>query len=111
MKVQALENYISETAWHRGELQRALYWLDEADKVLRDQWDDLEGWLPLAQARKTGKEVTQEDIRQAKRQVDRALYEALRETRHLKEHLGAQIRRLEKDYEAASRVYTLLTGA
>lgn len=110
VKIEGLESHIAATAYHRADLERALYWLWEADKALRDQWDDIAGWEPHARARKTGKDVTQEDIRQAKRTLEPGLFDGLRECARLKEHLGRQIRRLEKDYDAASRIYTLITG-
>ena len=110
IKVTGLENYIALTAYTRSDLERSLYWIWEAEKALRDRWDAVEGYEHIARSLRTGKDVTQENIKEAKRQIDPETYGALRDCLHIKEHLGRQIRRLEKDFEAASRMYTLMTG-
>src|SRR5436853_5953272 len=109
VKVSALETYINDTAFHRGELEDALWWTWEAERTLRDQWDDVEGYEPFLPS--TAKERTQEAISKAKRRVNPDVYDGLKLCAQLREAIGRQIRRLEKDYDAASRQYSLVTGS
>jgi hypothetical protein len=110
-RVQKLDEYITETAVTRAELERALYWIFEVQAHLEEQWSGIQGWEPLLPNGKRPKDATQEDIKQAKRQVMPDVYDGLRKCGHLRDSLGRQIRRLEKDYDAASRSYSLLTGS
>lgn len=108
-KIEGLESHILLVAFHRGELEEALYWVIEAKKVLKDTWDGIEGWeafLPRTQRQKP----TQEAVALAKRQVDEGTYLGLREANTLIESLGAQIKRFREEFESASRTYTLITG-
>lgn len=106
-RVDHLQNYIGVTAIQRARLERALYWCIEAAKVLRKQWDALEGWevnLPR------GSQRTKEQVTEAKRHLSPQVYEGIRDAEELKSHLHRQIRRLELDYEACSREYTIISG-
>lgn len=105
-KITALEDYLTDTAVHRGELESALYWAREAEKLLQDQWDEVNGWEPLI-----GRRGTDQAVVEAKRKINPGLYRSLRDVKRLIHDLGRQIRRLEKDFEAVSRDYTLLTGS
>lgn len=106
-RIEALEDYILKCAWHRGELEEALYWTIEAGKVLRMKWDRVQGF----QVAVRGSRPTKEQIDQAKAEIDPDTYAALTEARTLVEHLKRQIQRLGgSDYDAASRAYTLLSG-
>jgi hypothetical protein len=105
-KITALEDYLTDTAVYRGELESALYWAREAEKHMQDEWDEINGWEPLV-----GKRDTDRAVVEAKRRVNPALYRGLRDAKRLIHDIGRQIRRLEKDFEAVSRDYTLLTGS
>lgn len=108
VRVEQLEDYILKCAWHRGELEEALYWTIEAGKVLRARWDRVEGF----QVAIRGSRPTREQIEHAKAEIDPETYAALTEARSLVEHLKRQISRLGgSDYDAASRAYTLLSGS
>lgn len=109
-KVAALEEYILDTAHYRGELEEALHWIWEVQKLLREQYNEIEGWEPLVPFKRRG-DATKEMMHTAKRQVAPETVAALEDANHLAEALGRQIRRLELDYEAASRAYTLMSGA
>jgi hypothetical protein len=105
-KIEALEDYLTLTAVHRGELESALYWAREAEKVLDDQWYAITGW----EAIRDRKRDTDQAVTEAKRTVAPDIYTSLRDVRRMIHDIGRQIRRLEKDFEAVSRDYTLLTG-
>ena len=47
-KIEALEDYISDFAIARAELEEARLHMNEAVGSMLDEWDDIEGWEPLA---------------------------------------------------------------
>lgn len=107
VRIEKLQDHILKVAWHRAELEEALHWCIEARKVLQLKWDDVQGWQSIA-----GSKPTQDAINRAKRQIDRDTWLGLAETRALIDSLHRQISRLGgSDYDAASRVYTLLSGS
>lgn len=108
-KIQALEDYLTLTAWHRGELEDALWWLWTAENDLLEQWAGIEGYQEFLPS--TAKERTQEAHKQAKRRVRPELYTSLQLCGRLKEGIGRQIRRLELDDRNVSRTYSLATGS
>lgn len=111
-RIEAMENYMVETAYHRGQLEEAFYWTDEAYKVLKREWDDIQGWEPfLSKQQRSGSGPTQDAIRLAKKNINRDLHDSIQESKRIMEALGRQIRRLEFDYNTLSRVYTLMTGS
>lgn len=106
-RVAALEDYLVETAIHRGELEEARLHLQDALGELLEQWDMIEGWQQLTPALS---KRTQDDIRRAKRTCRPDLHEGIRVAKNVIARLCEQIRRLEKDDDAASRLYTMVTG-
>lgn len=108
MKIQQLEDHLLKCAWHRGELEEALYWTTEAGKVLRAKWDNIQGYeVSLPRSSKHSKE----HIDAAKREMDRATWDGLQECRSLVESLRRQISRLGgTDYDAVSRAFTMISG-
>lgn len=108
-KIRALEDYLTLTAFHRGELEDALWWLWSAERALLEQWDSVDGYQSLLPS--TAKERTQEAVKKAKARVKPDLYRALVQAGHLKEGIGRQIRRLELDDRNVSRTYSLATGS
>jgi hypothetical protein len=106
-RIEALEDYVLKIAYARADLEEALYWLIEGGKVLRAKWDGVEGW----QVAVRGSRPTKEQVDRAKAEIDPSTYAALQEARTLVDHLKRQIARLGgSDYDAASRVYTMLSG-
>lgn len=108
-RVQGLADHILKVAYHRAELEEALYWTIEAGKALKVKWDGHQGYevsLPR------GSKHTQEQVNEAKRRTGmKETWDGLQEAKALKEALERQIIRLGgSDYDAASRVYTLLSG-
>jgi hypothetical protein len=106
-RIEGIEDYIAMTAQHRGELEEALHWCVEVEKNLDRAWDEVEGWetaLPRRQDR------TREKVAYEKKRISPELWDSKVEARTLKESIARQIRRLELDYDAASRTYTLMTG-
>lgn len=107
-RIEALEDHILKTAWHRAELEEALYWTMEAGKLLRAQWDGVRGHEVAVR----GSRATKEQIDAAKAEIAPDVWEGLQEARYLTDHLKRQIARLGgSDYDAASRAYTMLNGA
>lgn len=104
-KVEKLEDYLGQTAFHRGELESALYWAREAEKLLLEKWDTIVGW-EVHRDRKTN-----EGVDDAKRRIDPETWAGLDEVRRLMYDIGRQIKRLEKDFDAVSRDYTFVTGS
>jgi len=107
-KIESLEDYLVDTAIHRGELEEARLHTHEALAVMLDQWDDIEGWERLLSSSSRG---TQEEIRRAKKTLRPELHDGINDGKRLVARLSEQISRLEQDDKVASRVYTLVTGA
>lgn len=106
-KIDQLESYLLLTAEARQEAQLAKLMVQEALDSLQSEWDDIEGWeveLP------TGGRRTQGDVVEAKRRVRPDLYSSIQTGKRLVERLGEQVKRLERDDAATSRVYTIITG-
>lgn len=109
-KITALEEYILKCAYVRADTEEALHWCVEAGKKLKAQWDGVEGWQ--AQLRTSASKTTKEDVDRAKAVISPGLWTSLEECRTLVESLRRQCYRLGgTDYDAASRVYTLISGA
>lgn len=105
MKVHALEGYMVDCAIARGDADEAALYMQAAVKALEDQWDQIEGWQTLAQG------GSQKDVVAAKRQLKPELYDGIREGKWIADKLKSQVRRLERDEETCSRVYTMATGS
>jgi hypothetical protein len=107
-KIDRLEDHLLLAAFHRAEVEEALHWAIEAGKRLRDQWDRVEGYepsLPPPSRR------TKEDVDRAKARIDPQLWTSIQDCRTLVESLRRQSVRLGgSDYDAVSRVYTLISG-
>lgn len=106
-KITALEDYLTVTAIQRAELESARFWAREAEVRLEDEWDAVEGWEAL----RDRKRDTDQAIVDAKRRIKPDLYTGLRDVRRLIQDIDRQIKRLEKDFDAVSRDYSLITGA
>lgn len=107
-KIDELESYLLLTAQARQEAQLAKLMVQEALDVLQGEWDDIDGWeveLPSGNGRRT-----QAEIVEAKRRVRPDLYTSIQSGKRLIERLTEQVKRLERDDAATSRVYTIITG-
>jgi hypothetical protein len=105
-RIEQLEDYLLQTAFHRGELEEARLYAHDALGMLLDQWDDLEGWQTIV-----GKsDPSQDAIRRAKKTLNKDIHDSLTAGKRLIGRLTDQIKRLEKDDEVASRAYTLIAG-
>jgi hypothetical protein len=107
-KVSKLEDHALLSARWRGRLEEGRLYMEEVLHRFIVQWEKLEGWE--VHLRRRSKEMTKDDIIQAKRNTNPVLWENISDTKHLVAMLSAAIRRLEKDEERGSRVYTFLTG-
>lgn len=109
VRVAALEEHLLQVAYHKADLEEARYWLIEAGRSLREQWDGIQGYEAMVRGGMS--RASREQIDQAKAQIKPDLWSSLEEARTLLEAITRQINRLGgTDYEAASRVYTLMTG-
>jgi hypothetical protein len=106
-KIEGLEDHLMETARARQMLEEARLIMEDSYETIADQWDQVEGWEMYLH----GKPKTQVEIDEAKRQVNGELFFSRRRAIKLIRQIGHQIKRLEKDDAACSRVYTMLTGA
>jgi len=105
-KVAAIEDHYVACAISRQALEEAALWMQDAVKRLEDAWDAIEGYRTLIPPG----DKTQKGVVAAKRQIDPKTYEGIREGKWLVDKLKTQVRRLERDEEAASRLYTMMTG-
>lgn len=107
MVMHALEGYMTDCAIARGEAEEAALYMQSAVKGLEDQWDAIEGWETLLPPQK---ERTEKSKVEAKRKLKPELYDGIREGKWLADKLKTQVRRLERDEETCSRIYTMKTG-
>jgi hypothetical protein len=103
-RVEALEDYLLESAWHQGELAEARLELYGQLRELEEKWDHLDGWQALKRTK------TEAAVDDAKRQLRPELYDGIKKARWLIRRLSEEIERLERDATKCSRAYTLATG-
>jgi hypothetical protein len=103
-RLDLLEDYMLETAWHRAELIEARLQVHEQLHTLKDSWDHLDGWQAL---KRTKTETAVED---AKRQVNPKLYDGIKDAEWLIARLSEQVDRLDREATICSRAYTFATG-
>lgn len=105
-QVERLEGHMLDASLARGQAEEAALYMQAAVKDLEDDWDAIEGWqTAMGSGDKTQKAVTA-----AKRTLRPDLYDGIREGKWLADKLRVQIKRLERDEEACSRVYSMLSG-
>jgi hypothetical protein len=104
-RVEALEDYLLESAWHQGELAEARLELYGQLRELEEKWDHLDGWQALKRTK------TEAAVDDAKRQLRPELYDGIKKARWLIRRLSEEIERLERDATKCSRAYTLATGS
>jgi hypothetical protein len=103
-RIELLEDHYVECATARQGLEEAALWMQDAVKRLEDQWDAIEGWQTAMGAG----EKTQKAIVAAKRTLKPDLYDGIREGKWLADKCRTQVKRLERDEDAVSRLYTML---
>lgn len=109
-KVHLLECFCVDAARWRSYLEEARLWMDEAAHRVSLDWQALEGWEEHLAEGKKPKEATKEVISEAKRKKDPDLWRSVHNSKKLVSQLSDQIRRIEKDEERVSRLYTFITG-
>lgn len=109
-KVGKLEDYAIAAARTRGDLEEARLWMDQMLHGFTVKWAKMVGWESVLPGGKKRKDATKDDVTEAKRHSDPTLFENISDLKHLVSQLSAQIRRIEKDEDRVSRVYTFLTG-
>lgn len=107
-KIIRLEGFMVDSAIARGDAEEAALYMQAAVKALEDEWDAIEGWETLLPPKAS--ERTEKAVVRAKRQLKPDLYDGIREGKWLADKLKTQARRLERDEETCSRVYTMATG-
>lgn len=105
-RVESYEDFITQCALYRGELEENLLDLQTSIKDLEDEWEAIEGWETIVDPG----DKTQKAAVNAKRKLRPDLYSSIREGKWLADKIRVQIKRLEQDEGAASRLYTMLTG-
>lgn len=106
LKISALEEYILQIAYHRGDLEEAAGWVLEAKHEARRTLDTLQGWEMHVRG-----DRTEANVLEAKRKISPDAVAVVKDAEHYVKLLDRQVRRLEHDHEAASRAYTLITGS
>lgn len=104
-RIEALEDYLLETAWHQGELSEARLLLYDSLRTVDQEWEQLAGWEPFRRGK------TDASIDHAKAQLRPELAQARSQAKYLIARLTEEIDRLERDATKASRAYTLATGS
>lgn len=106
-KIEALEDYLLETARIRHDLELGRLFLEDAWEGIDDQWRDVKGYEVFL----NGKPKTIQEVDEAKRQVEPDLFFSRRRCIKLLRQLGHQNRRMEHDDAVCSRAYTMLVGS
>lgn len=103
-RLELLDDYMLETAWHRAELMEGRMEVYESLQTLKEEWDHLDGWQAL---KRTKTETAVED---AKRQLRPDIYDAIKKAEWLIARLTEQMERLDREATICSRSYTFATG-
>lgn len=107
--VELVQGYLIETAIARSMLERARLYAHDALGVIRDQWDAIPRDAYVNHL--NGARTTNLQLDAAKAVVEPELADSIRTVKRLIDRLTDQIKRLELDDRAASRIYTMLTGS
>lgn len=110
-KIGMLEDFAIQAAIARGDLEEARLWMSDVLHGFTVRWAKLDGWEMTMPGGKRRKDATRDDIAEAKRQIDPDLWENISDLKHLVAELSNQIRRLEKDEDRVSRVYSFIVGS
>jgi hypothetical protein len=103
-KSGALEEFILVSAHWCGEMHAERRVLMEEGATAQDEWDTLQGW----EVHRRGK--TDASVDRAKADMRPDLWRKLQNTRRRVRALTDEIARLDRDFEKASRAYTIISG-
>lgn len=103
-KADALEEFILVSAHWCGEMHAERRRLMADGAGLQDEWDALQGW----EMHRSGK--TEASVERAKAEAAPELHRRLQSTRRRVRALTEEIARLDRDFEKASRAYTIISG-
>jgi hypothetical protein len=103
-KADALEEFILVGAHWCGEMHAERRNLMAEGAELQDEWDALTGW----EGHRRGK--TDASVERAKAEANPVLHRKLQAIRRRVRALSDEIARLDRDYEKASRAYTIISG-
>lgn len=106
VRIESYEDFIVKAGTYRGELEENLLTVQASVKDLEDEWEAIEGWETLVDPA----DKTQRASVEAKRKLKPDVYTGIREGKWLADKLRVQVKRLEQDEGAVSRLYTMLTG-
>lgn len=101
-----IEQHIWETATMRAELAELRLRAWEALKNARRDWAKMRGW----EAHRGG-DRTEASVERAKRRANPALYDRMEDARFVVDRCTEEMTRLDRDYDAASRAYSVLVGS
>jgi hypothetical protein len=104
-KVTHIEDYMVEVAEARGELEHQRLVLEESLYRLIEQARETP-WENYLES----KRPTQAQVAAARRRAAPEICSSIDSARHLIARIRDQLERLDKDHEAMSRVYTVITG-
>lgn len=103
-KAGALEDFILVSAHWCGEMHAERRGLMAEGAGLQDEWDTLQGW----EVHRRGK--TDASVERAKAECRPDLWKRLQAIRRRVRALSDEIARLDRDFEKASRAYTIISG-
>jgi len=103
-KADALEEFILVSAHWCGEMHAERRQLMAEGAAAQDEWDTLQGW----EVHRRGK--TEASVERAKADTRPDLWQKLQSTRRRVRSLTEEIARLDRDYEKASRAYTIISA-
>lgn len=103
-KASGLEEFILVSAHWCGEMHHERRKLMEEGAAAQDEWDQLQGW----EVHRRGK--TDASVERAKADMRPDLWRKLQGTRRRVRALTDEIARLDRDFEKASRAYTIISG-
>lgn len=106
LRISGLEEYLLQTAYHRGDLEEAMGWVMEAKHNARRTLDGLNGWEMHVRG-----EQTAENVLAAKRKISPDAVAVFRDADYYMRRIERQIRRLERDHDATSRAFSFITGS
>lgn len=105
-QIELLQDHMVSCSLARAVLEEGWLFVTEGVKSLEDRWDGIEGW----QMAVTQNKPAQKAIVEAKRKLEPDVYRGIRDGKWLADKLRVQIKRLERDEEACSRIYSMLSG-
>lgn len=104
VKSDAIEEFILVSAHWCGEMHAERRRLMAEGAEAQDEWDALQGWEQFRRGK------TDASVDRAKAEARPDLWRTLQATRRRVRALTEEIARLDRDFEKASRAYTIISG-